>query len=171
MDGVVTAIIIGAVIIAVAISSLKSDDNNNNDDYSYDDGGYSSKKYDIEHGLKRGLNSKEIFEANKNNFKSEDEVDEYIEKLGLADEFKANAVLRAKNPNFLKELEINEVIQEIESTKKNIKEYEEDLALAKKTHNFDEAKSNRDLIKYQEKVLDYNNNKLKELKEELNKHA
>lgn len=162
MDSVVGAIIIGAIIIAFAINSLKSSGNDNENEYPSYEPDY--KKSAIENGLKMGLNSTEIFEKNKYTFKSEEEVNKYIKEYGFDEKFKELEELRKKNPNLKLEIEIDNLTEEITKLKKDIEELKEDLALAKETHNYDQARTDQDLIKFDKKSLGENMNRLKELK-------
>lgn len=98
-----SAIIIGAIIIAVTIWWVFSP----HETIDYGSGpSDNDRKYDIEKGLREGLNPQEVYEKNKYSFKSENDVKKYIEKFGLTDEFNKTALLKSKNPNFLLERRI-----------------------------------------------------------------
>lgn len=164
MDSIVIAIIIGAIIIAYAVGSLKSD---NSDDGDYTPYYHDSKGSAIEDGLKKGLKPEEIFEEKKNYFKSVEDVSAYISKLGLEDKFKELDKLREENPNLILELSFEEAVQDVQKLKGEIEEHEEDFILAKETHNYDQAKTDQDLIKYSKRRLMYSEGLLRELKQEL----
>jgi hypothetical protein len=171
MEGVITAILIGAIIIAVAISQLgKRNEPDNTDDFANNDKGRTAdeiRKDIIEEGFKDGLTPKEI--STSLWFKTEEKVLDYIKKYDLEDELKELLNKRNKNPNLPKEIRKNELIQRIMSEKQEIKKHEEDFELAKETKDFDESKFNRDMIKYYKASLERENKELEELEKLLKK--
>lgn len=167
MEGVVIAIIIGALIIAGAIRSSKED--NEPEYYDPYDSAYKEKTDDeirkeiIESGLDNGQLPIEI--AENLWFKTEENVLTYAKQYGLENKVDEIINKRRKNPNLPKEIERDMLIQEIRETEKSIKDEEEDFELAKTTNNYEEAKNSKDMLKFHREDL---KNKNKEL-EELNK--
>lgn len=115
----------------------------------------------IEDGLKEGLLPGEI--AENLWFKTEEKVISYVKRYGLEERLNEIKSKRKKNPNLPKEIQRDMLIQEIDDTKKSIKEEKENLELAKETNNFEEAKSSKDMLKFYREDLERMNKKLKVL--------